>query len=309
MSRRANAKDIWQMGWPLVCLAATPSLHVFLRAHLKPAVAGLAVVGWLLVMARQEAIAAVGLGAARAQGSRAKAIFYVGNATIQRISIVLVVPYALAAVMLRQPAFVIAPLLLGAFWISCLKALGDDAKAQLVDISLRAWLRKVLGKPAPQNPYPPGDPRREMWEAVQVLGAKERKKRKYQTERITRSFRPLELDDKSSMAEALAALPETKDKRLRVTGQNEETFQVKAVKGDAKRQLDRAVGDLHARNLKEGIDEQRHYYGMLERAETGEVDRTYEVKKDEALPDLRPDQVPEGIEKPEEERVWEVREE
>ena len=162
-------------------------------------------------------------------------------------------------------------------------------------------LARIFGfwrRPQPEaNPFPKGDERHELWEALQALG--KRKRTGYQPDR---SFRPLELDENITLGKALAGLGKPK----RLPGESEtQRFELKVKARDAAAELAKAARAVHERNRKLGIKEREHYYGVGERLQTGEVDRTYQVKGEAELPELDPDKVPKHDEE-KEEPVWEV---
>ena len=162
--------------------------------------------------------------------------------------------------------------------------------------------RLLWEEPAPEklNPYPADDYRHDIWEAVQQWSARKQKG----SPRVASNFRPLELDEEVSLATALRGLPDAKHLAPE-PAKSEGEVRLQAGKGDMQEQLRKAAQDQHERNVKLGVKERTHYYGAAELGASGEVDRRYQVKKKEDLPELTPDTVP-NHEQEKEETVWEV---
>lgn len=290
----------WQVWAPLLGLAATPLVARYAaRGFPGQGQAVLAAVGWGIVLGRAVVSGCLHVWHDQAPGSQAaKATYYVGVAALQRFSIGLAVGYALAAYVLGAWLFVFIGLAAAAFWRSMLVALLGDAQAQLIDLSLLNRLRRLRGQRT-ANPFPPGDYRHAMWEAVNYVQGKQKV---IANPKLARNFRPLELDEKMTLGSALAALPEIEKTAPKPA--EEEAVTLERGSGDAQAELDQAARDQRARNEQLGIKEREHYYGAAERLAAGEVDRNYDVKQEEKLPELRPEEVPKSDEN--EEEVWEV---
>jgi hypothetical protein len=137
------------------------------------------------------------------------------------------------------------------------------------------WLKRVLGlgEQARECPFPPGDPRREVWEA---LSEYERRKPEVKKRGLMREPKPVVV--KQSEPLERAAYDFMREYRDLAKTQDEKTHTVKP--SDAKPELvGRWAEEAVRRDMRrKGIREREHYYGAAERRETGEIDRTYEVR-------------------------------
>jgi len=148
---------------------------------------------------------------------------------------------------------------------------------------LRAILQRLRGKrrlPVPEPPFPPGDPRRELFLAIVEYAARHpdhaRRPRDDFMEFIIRA-NPGELAQ--SLAQVIAEC-----KRLGVALPEERILSVR----ELSRRPPAVEVDLAAKKLSEGrrrrgLPEKKHYYTAAERPQTGEIDRTYDVDKSKEI--------------------------
>jgi len=138
------------------------------------------------------------------------------------------------------------------------------------------WLRGRRGQALPEPPFPPGDPRRELFLAIAAYAARypDRARKGYDDfiEFIIRA-------DPGTMAQSLSEVI-SECKRLGVTLPEEKILSVR----ELSRRPAAVEADLAAKKIREdmrrrGVRGKKHYYTAGERPQTGEVDRTYEVDK------------------------------
>ncbi len=100
-------------------------------------------------------------------------------------------------------------------------------------------------------------------------------------------YRELVLDSSSTtgLSEALSQLvTETRQNRARLLPEEKPIISLAggtntSNRKEAAREAESASKDLKVQMAKRGIEERTHYYSASERRETGEIDRTYEIKR------------------------------
>jgi hypothetical protein len=117
---------------------------------------------------------------------------------------------------------------------------------------------------------------------------RQKKQRKHRgKQRHVDDYRELVLDSASTtgFSEALTQLvKESRQNRARLLPEEKPIVSLAstpdaATRQQAARQAQSAAGDLKQVMAKRGIKERTHYYSATERRETGEIDRTYQIRR------------------------------
>lgn len=150
------------------------------------------------------------------------------------------------------------------------------------------WLKKILGlgDQATRCPFPPGDPRREIWQA---LNEYERRNPEVKKRGLMREPKPVVVKQNEPLERA--AYDFTREYRDLAKTQDEKIHTLRPSDADPGLVGRWAEGAVRRDMKKKGIREREHYYGAAERAETGEIDRTYKLSPgspSEASPKKRP---------------------
>jgi hypothetical protein len=137
------------------------------------------------------------------------------------------------------------------------------------------WLKSIFGpgrERTPQSPFPPGDPRREVWQALREY---ERRNPEARKRGLTPDRTPLVLKESEPLEKAAYEVArEYLD--LAKTEENK-TYAVKPTEANPEFVAKWAEKAVRRHMKKQGTREREHYYGAAERKEVGEIDRTYEL--------------------------------
>jgi hypothetical protein len=154
-------------------------------------------------------------------------------------------------------------------------------------MALKDWLWRLL-KRKRSEPAEPLSPAEEMKAALGALQEQQHRRRRTGDKRRqhVEDYREVVLDgaEKVQLSEALLHLThESHRNRRRLLEDESHTVEVPPeegageARGDPQQTANLAANELKARMDEEGIPERAHYYSTSERAETGEVDRTYDT--------------------------------
>jgi hypothetical protein len=153
-------------------------------------------------------------------------------------------------------------------------------------MGLRERLGRLLGRKRtkPERPLTPAEEMKAALEELQVQQSRTRSRGRRKKQRHVDEYRELLLDGAKDvqLSDALVSLThETHKNRGRLLEEEGPTVEVTEDANDsgedAQGRADRAAKDFKEYLDREGVRERTHYYSPTERAQTGEIDRTYDT--------------------------------
>jgi len=137
-------------------------------------------------------------------------------------------------------------------------------------------LRRKKKQQLPEPPFPPGDPRREMFLALAEYAQKGPRRKMRQVDDVLEFDPPGDVGDfATSLKQVIAHC-----KRMGIEVPKEQVFGLRKTGRPAAVEADMAAKKLREDMRKRGIRERKHYYSASERQGVGEIDRTHHVETD-----------------------------
>ncbi len=137
-------------------------------------------------------------------------------------------------------------------------------------------LRRKKKQQIPEPPFPPGDPRREIFLALAEYAQKRPRRKTRQVDDV------LEFDVKAEPGDFARYLREViaHCKRRGIAMPEETVYGIRKTGRPAAVEADKAAKEWREDMRKRGITERKHYYTASERQGVGEIDRTHHVDTD-----------------------------